>query len=106
MPVVSRQSLSDSAEPIASADDQEKEEMFARFDLQKPLTTSATRAPESSEVKSRKPQRSRREAEYKPFFTQIGKAIPNKQHNRVVMIVPLLLVVALLLFVFAYVASK
>ena len=44
--------------------------------------------------------------EYKPFFTQIGPAVTNRQHNRVVMVVPLLLIVSVLLFLFAYIASK
>jgi len=45
-------------------------------------------------------------SDLKPFFTQVGTAVSNRQHNRLVMVVPILLLVVVLLFVFAYIASK
>ncbi len=67
------------------------------------ITTDKNRAPDTSEIQS---DRMNGGAEYKPFFTVVGKAVPNRQHGRLVMVVPILLIVIILLFVFAYIASK
>lgn len=84
----------------------ESDEMLTRFDLQRPATTGPNRAPNTADLKRAAAERARREEAYKPFFTQVGTAVTNRQHNRVIMVVPLLLVVSLLLFLFAYIASK
>ncbi len=81
-------------------------EMLTRFDLHKPATTGSSRAPDTGEIERAAAERARRVEEYKPFFTQVGTAVTNRQHNRVIMVVPLLLIVSLLLFLFAYIASK
>jgi zinc ribbon protein len=47
-----------------------------------------------------------REPEAKPFFTQALTADKNPQHKRLVTVVPLLLLVVILLFVFAYIAGR
>jgi zinc ribbon protein len=47
-----------------------------------------------------------REPEAKPFFTQALTADKNLQHKRLVTVVPLLLLVVILLFVFAYIAGR
>lgn len=70
------------------------------------LATGSHQAVETGEINEALAEKARREEEYKPFFTQIGPAVTNRQHNRVVMVVPLLLIVSLLLFLFAYIASK
>lgn len=84
----------------------ESDEMLTRFDLQRPVTTGSNRAQNTADLKSAAAERARREEAYKPFFTQVGTAVTNRQHNRVILVVPLLLVVSLLLFLFAYIASK
>lgn len=48
----------------------------------------------------------RREPEAKPFFTQALTNDKNLQHRRLVTVVPLLLLVVILLFVFAYIAGR
>jgi len=70
------------------------------------VITGSHKAAETGEINDAFAQRARREQEYKPFFTQVGTAVPNRQHKRVVMVVPLLLIVSILLFLFAYIASK
>jgi hypothetical protein len=75
-------------------------------DIHHPVVTGSHLAAETGDMSDALAARARREAEYKPFFTQIGPAVTNRQHNRVVMVVPLLLIVSLLLFLFAYIASK
>lgn len=70
------------------------------------VATGSQQALDTGEIGEALAERARLEEEYKPFFTQIGPAVTNRQHNRVVMVVPLLLIVALLLFLFAYIASK
>jgi hypothetical protein len=67
------------------------------------ITTDKNRAPETSEVQV---DQLNGDADYKPFFTVVGNAVPNRQHGRLVLVVPLLLLVVILLFVFAYIASK
>jgi hypothetical protein len=47
-----------------------------------------------------------REPEVKPFFTQALTADKNPQHRRLVTVVPLLLLVVILLFIFAYIAGR
>ncbi len=47
-----------------------------------------------------------RESEAKPFFTQVLDPGSNRQHKRLVAIVPLLLLAVILLFIFAYIAAK
>lgn len=84
----------------------ESDEMLTRLDLQRPVTTGPNRAPNTADLKRAAAERARRQEAYKPFFTQVGTAVTNRQHNRVIMVVPLLLVVSLLLFLFAYIASK
>ena len=100
MPAIGR---SGSSEPPK---EERKDEMRARLDLKKPLTADAQPIPEAAGIDGVAPERWRLEGEYKPFFTQVGKAVPNRQHHRLVMVVPLLLLVAILLFIFAYFASK
>jgi zinc ribbon protein len=46
------------------------------------------------------------EPEAKPFFTQALTTDKNIQHKRLVTVVPLLLLVVILLFVFAYIAGR
>jgi zinc-ribbon domain len=48
----------------------------------------------------------RREPDAKPFFTQALTTESNPQHRRLVTVVPLLLLVVILLFVFAYIAGR
>jgi zinc-ribbon domain len=47
-----------------------------------------------------------REPEAKPFFTQALTADKNPQHRRLVAVVPLLLLVVIVLFIFAYIAGR
>jgi len=47
-----------------------------------------------------------REPEAKPFFTQALTNDKNLQHKRLVTVVPLLLLVVILLFIFAYIAGR
>jgi zinc-ribbon domain len=47
-----------------------------------------------------------REPEAKPFFTQALTADKSPQHRRLVTVVPLLLLVVILLFIFAYIAGR
>ena len=85
-----------------------KDEMPTRLDLSAPgISTDKNRAPQTNEMKaSELPARLRNGSnDHKPFFTQVGTAVSNRQHNRLVMVVPFLLLVVILLFVFAYVAS-
>jgi hypothetical protein len=48
----------------------------------------------------------RRESANKPFFTQFIPAVSNRQHNRLVVTIPVLLIVVILVFVLAYIAAK
>ena len=77
-----------------------REEMPTRRDVPAPgISTDKNRVP---------PQTGRMNGsrDLKPFFTQVGTAVSNRQHNRLVMVVPILLLVVVLLFIFAYIASK
>jgi hypothetical protein len=47
-----------------------------------------------------------REPEAKPFFTQALTADKNPQHRRLITVVPLLLLVVIVLFIFAYIAGR
>lgn len=105
MPAIGRSGSSEPAHPHPSPKDDHKDEMRARLDLKKPLTADA-QAPQTPGIDSAPPERWRHEPEYKPFFTQVGKAIPNRQHHRLVMVVPILLLLVILLFIFAYIATK
>ena len=67
------------------------------------ISTEKNRAPETTQIKT---DLLNGEADYKPFFTVVGHAVPNRQHGRLVLVVPLLLLVVILLFIFAYIASK
>ena len=67
------------------------------------IATDKNRAPATSEIQA---DQLNGDADYKPFFTVVGHAVPNRQHGRLVLVVPLLLLVVILLFVFAYIASK
>lgn len=90
--------------------------MRVRFDLMKPDTSDVEHAPSTGQINSapdtqpaveRPPLPQRRNEEMKPFFTQVSDAAtPNRQHNRLILVVPLLLLVAALLFVFAYIAAR
>jgi hypothetical protein len=42
----------------------------------------------------------------KAFFTQIGTALPNRQHSRLVLVVPIVLLIAMIVFIFAYIAAR
>ena len=106
MPTVGPSGASEPPHPPPPPKDNRRDEMRARLDLKKPLTADAHQAPQPAGIDGASPEPWRPEAEYKPFFTQVGNAIPNRQHHRLVMVVPLLLLVAILLFVFAYIASK
>ncbi len=48
----------------------------------------------------------RRQSEAQPFFTQETEAGPNRQHIRMIALVPVLLLLVILLFVFAFVAAR
>jgi hypothetical protein len=48
----------------------------------------------------------RSESARKPFFTQVVPATSNRQHRRLVLIVPLLVVILILVFALAYHAAK
>ena len=48
----------------------------------------------------------RRESESKPFFTQSLSGVANRQHRRLVAIVPLFILIVILVFVFAYIAAR
>jgi hypothetical protein len=76
------------------------------LDSHRPVATGSHQAVDTGEISEAVAEKARRQEEYKPFFTQIGPAVTNRQHNRVVMVVPLLLIVSVLLFLFAYIASK
>jgi hypothetical protein len=106
MPAIGRSGSSEPAHPHPPPQEGRKDEMRARLDLKKPLTADAHQLPQAAGIDGAPPEPWRLESEYKPFFTQVGTAIPNRQHNRLVMVVPLLLLVIILLFVFAYIASK
>ncbi|MEP7271656.1 MAG: hypothetical protein ABI882_09120 [Acidobacteriota bacterium] len=109
MPVVPRPELPQLPETTRKRsvpDTDDPQEMLTRYDIPRPLTTGPTRVPDTGEIQRTVTDRKARQNEYKPFFTQLGDAVPNRQHNRVVMVVPLLLIVSVLLFLFAYIASK
>lgn len=97
------------------------ERMKVRFDLMKPDTSDAENAPNTGQINSAgdpivappKPAAAahvapipRQDPNLAPFFTQVGTAIPNRQHTRLILAVPLLLVVAVLLLVLAYIVNK
>jgi hypothetical protein len=46
------------------------------------------------------------EADAKPFFTRALKGEPNRHHQRLIGIVPVLMLVVIILFVFAYMAAR
>lgn len=80
---------------------------IAQLDTTKSTTT--TRSHQTSlpyETATSTHYRWQREAELKPFFTKIAPALPNRHHNRLIMIVPLLLAVVILIFLFAYIAAR
>ena len=92
--------------PRPSQQPADTDELPTRQDIQGPVITGSQKAADTGDINDAFAQRARREQEYKPFFTQVGPAVPNRQHKRVVMVVPLLLIVSILLFLFAYIASK
>lgn len=105
MPVVGRNTPREPSNPLPQAVGNTAE--LPQFELDESATTTAeSQAVETGEIDTGTVDVWQREREHKPFFTQIGTAVENKQHNRVVMVVPLLLIVSLLLIIFAYVASK
>lgn len=86
-----------------------KDEMPTRLDLPAPgISTDKNRAPQTNEMKASELPATIRNGsrDLKPFFTQVGTAVTNRQHNRLFMVVPILLLLVILLFVFAYIASK
>lgn len=97
------------------------ERMKVRFDLMKPDTSDAEHVPNTGQINSAgdpiTPARSaiapvqsaqppRQDPNMAPFFTQVVTTVPNRQHSRVILIVPLLLLVAVLLLVLAYIVNK
>jgi hypothetical protein len=47
-----------------------------------------------------------KESDAKPFFTRALKGEPNRHHQRLIGIVPVLMLVVIILFVFAYMAAR
>lgn len=97
------------------------ERMKVRFDLMKPDTSDAEHVPNTGQINSAgdpiTPARStiapvqsaqppRQDANMAPFFTQVVTTVPNRQHSRLILIVPLLLLLAVLLLVLAYIVNK
>lgn len=105
MPVVGRNAPREPSNPLPQVVGNAAE--LAQFELDESATTTAEHQPaETGEIDTHAVDVWQQQREHKPFFTQIGTTVENKQHNRVVMVVPLLLIVSLLLIIFAYVASK
>lgn len=65
------------------------------------VTTQIREEPEPAETGTLHPQ-----SEAKPFFTRMLSPGENRHHKRLVAIVPLMLLVVIILFIFAYIAAK
>jgi hypothetical protein len=69
-------------------------------------TQSPRTAPPRAAASHPSTETMRRESANKPFFTQFIPAVSNRQHSRLVVTIPILLIVVILVFVLAYIAAK
>jgi hypothetical protein len=67
-----------------------------------PAKAQASRVPATRPPTKVLPREPARQA----FFTQVAPAVSNRRHNRLMIVVPVLLLVFILVLVLAYVANK
>jgi zinc-ribbon domain len=71
-----------------------------------PLLRKPARKSEKKNENAKKNRIVLRDANAKPFFTRALKGEPNRHHQRLIGIVPVLMLVVIILFVFAYWAAR
>jgi hypothetical protein len=98
-------------EPAPRAPRKDRNERATLFEPPPPKAPKAP-APEAPDenppTASRRPPTSalQRDAARKPFFTQVAPALSNRQHSRLVLIVPVLVLIFIGVLVLAYIAAK
>jgi zinc-ribbon domain len=93
--------------PITDKTSSRQRSSNLRSDALPPLAgTLRETVPLGGEVNQSSTYDLRRQSEAKPFFTLETDARPNPQHIRMIALVPVLLLLVILLFVFAFIAAR